>query len=191
MQKLAQKTANQLAVQGIISQKDTAVYCYGLEALYSSLLELLTILFLSFFVGNFWQTVLFFAAFIPLRVYAGGYHAKTRLRCYLMSLAVYGVFSMVLLMTPVAWLLPFAWGGSVLSLFIVWLLAPVAHQNHKISLKSRKVYRKTALMICTTEVFIIVLGQSLLQNNTLFFAMLLALLAETISMVVVKFQSNR
>lgn len=49
MQKLAQKTANQLAVQGIISQKDTAVYCYGLEALYSSLLELLTILFLSFF----------------------------------------------------------------------------------------------------------------------------------------------
>lgn len=65
MQKLAQKTANQLAVQGIISKKDTAVYCYGLEALYSSLLELLTILFLSFFVGNFWQTVLFFAAFIP------------------------------------------------------------------------------------------------------------------------------
>lgn len=147
MQKLAQKTANQLAVQGIISKKDTAVYCYGLEALYSSLLELLTILFLSFFVGNFWQTVLFFAAFIPLRVYAGGYHAKTRLRCYLMSLAVYGVFSMVLLMTPVAWLLPFAWGGSVLSLFIVWLLAPVAHQNHKISLKSRKVYRKTAIGI--------------------------------------------
>lgn len=92
MQKLAQKTADQLAVQGIISQKDTAVYCYGLEALYSSLLELLTILFLSLFVGNFLQTMLFFAALIPLRVYAGGYHAKTRLRCYLMSLAVYGFF---------------------------------------------------------------------------------------------------
>lgn len=95
MQKLAQKTANQLAVQGIIAKKDTAVYRYGLEALYSSLLELLTILFLSFFVGNFLQTILFFAAFIPLRVYAGGYHAKTRLRCYLMSLAVYGVFSIL------------------------------------------------------------------------------------------------
>lgn len=191
MQKLAQKTANQLAVQGIISKKDIAVYCYGLEALYSSLLELLTILFLSLFVGNFWQTMLFFAAFIPLRVYAGGYHAKTRLRCYLMSLAVYGFFSVMLLIIPVAWLLPFAWVGSVLSLFIVWLLAPVAHQNHKISLKSRKMYRKTALMICTIEIFIIVLGQSLLQNNTLIFAMMLALLAESFFMVVAKFQLNR
>lgn len=188
MQKLAQKTADQLVMQGIIAKKDTAVYCYGLEALYSSLLELLTILFLSLFVGNFGQTVLFFAAFIPLRVYAGGYHAKTRLRCYLLSLAVYGAFSMMLLITPVALLLPFAWVGSMLSLFIVWLLAPVAHQNHKISLKSRKMYRKTALMICTTEVFIIVLGQSLLQNNTFIFAMLLALLAESFFMVVAKFQ---
>lgn len=191
MQKLAQKTANQLAVLGIIAKKDTAVYRYGLEALYSSLLELLTILFLSFFVGNFLQTILFFTAFIPLRVYAGGYHAKTRLRCYLMSLAVYGFFSMMLLMIPVAWLFPFAWGGSILSLLIVWLLAPVVHQNHKISLKSRKMYRNIALMICTTEVFIIVLGQSLFQNNTFIFAMLLALLAESFFMMVAKFQSNR
>lgn len=98
---------------------------------------------------------------------------------------------MMLLIIPVAWLLPFAWVGSMLSLFIVWLLAPVAHQNHKISLKSRKMYRKTALMICTIEIFIIVLGQSLLQNNTLIFAMLLALLAESFFMVVAKFQSNR
>lgn len=83
MQKLAQGTAERLAAQGIIREEDAPIYRYGLEAIYSSLLELLSILTLAALIGNFWQTVLFFAAFIPLRLYAGGYHASTRLRCLL------------------------------------------------------------------------------------------------------------
>ena len=80
MQRLAQGTAERLVAQGIIREEDVPIYRYGLEAMYSSLLELLSILALAALIGNFWQTVLFFAAFIPLRLYAGGYHASTRLR---------------------------------------------------------------------------------------------------------------
>lgn len=59
MQKLAQGTAERLAAQGIIREEDAPIYRYGLEAMYSSLLELLSILALAALIGNFWQTVLF------------------------------------------------------------------------------------------------------------------------------------
>lgn len=67
MQKLAQGTAERLVAQGIIRKEDAPIYRYGLEAMYSSLLELLSILALAALIGNFWQTVLFFAAFIYIK----------------------------------------------------------------------------------------------------------------------------
>lgn len=67
MQRLAQGTADRLAAQGIIREEDVPIYRYGLEAMYSSLLELLSILALAALIGNFWQTVLFFAAFIYIK----------------------------------------------------------------------------------------------------------------------------
>lgn len=186
MQKLAQGTAERLVAQGIIRQEDVAIYSYGFEAIYSSLLELSTILLLSMIVGNFWQTVLFFVAFIPLRVYAGGYHASTRLRCYLTSLAVYGVFSLALQMIPLAWVIPFSWMGGVVSLFIVWFYAPVVHKNRVTGLQKRRTYRKISLIVCVLEVLLVVVGQCLWPNNGYIFAFFLGILAETMSMVIVK-----
>lgn len=130
MQRLAQGTAERLVAQGIIREEDVPIYRYGLEAMYSSLLELLSILALAALIGNFWQTVLFFAAFIPLRLYAGGYHASTRLRCFLTSLVVYAAFTIMLEIVPVAWFVPLAFIGGAVSFLIVWLFAPVIHQNH-------------------------------------------------------------
>lgn len=40
---------------------------------------------IGFTFGMVWQSVLFTAAYMTLRVYAGGYHAPTQLRCYILS----------------------------------------------------------------------------------------------------------
>lgn len=152
MQKLAQGTAERLAAQGIIREEDAPIYRYGLEAIYSSLLELLSILALAALIGNFWQTVLFFAAFIPLRLYAGGYHASTRLRCFLTSLVVYATFTIMLEIVPAAWFVPLAFIGGAVSFLIVWLFAPVIHQNHRSGLKHQARFRRISIRICVVEV---------------------------------------
>lgn len=188
MQKLAQGTAERLAAQGIIREEDAAIYRYGLEAIYSSLLELLSILFLAVVVGNFWQTVLFFVAFIPLRLYAGGYHASTRWRCFLTSLVVYVAFSIALKIIPVAWFVPLAFIGGAVSLWIVWLFAPVIHHNHRSGLKHQARFRKISIRLCVIDVAVIIIGQILQPESALIFAALLGLLAETLSMLVVKCQ---
>ena len=189
MQKLAQGTAERLAAHGIIRKEDTAIYRYGLEAIYSSLLELLSILILAAVVGNFWQTLLFFAAFIPLRLYAGGYHASTRWRCFLTSLVVYAAFTIVLEIVPTAWFVPLAFIGDAVSLMIVWLFAPVIHQNHRSGLRRQSRFRKISIRICMIEVSAIIVGQILQPESTWIFAALLGLLAETLSILVAKSQS--
>lgn len=189
MQRLAQGTAERLVAQGIIREEDVPIYRYGLEAMYSSLLELLSILALAALIGNFWQTVLFFAAFIPLRLYAGGYHASTRLRCFLTSLVVYAAFTIMLEIVPVAWFVPLAFIGGAVSFLIVWLFAPVIHQNHRSGLKHQARFRRISIRICVVEVSAIIVGQILWSESALFFAALLGLLAEALSILAVKSQS--
>ena len=189
MQRLAQGTADRLAAQGIIREEDAPIYRYGLEAMYSSLLELLSILALAALIGNFWQTVLFFTAFIPLRLYAGGYHASTRLRCFLTSLVVYAAFTIMLEIVPVAWFVPLAFIGGAVSFLIIWLFAPVIHQNHRSGLNHQVRFRRISIRICVVEVSAIIVGQILWSESALFFAALLGLLAETLSILAVKSQS--
>lgn len=189
MQKLAQGTAERLVAQGIIREEDAPIYRYGLEAMYSSFLELLSILTLAALIGNFWQTVLFFAAFIPLRLYAGGYHASTRLRCFLTSLVVYAAFTIMLEIVPVAWFVPLAFIGGAVSFLIIWLFAPVIHQNHRSGLKHQVRFRRISIRICVVEVSAIIVGQILWSESALFFVALLGLLAETLSILAVKSQS--
>lgn len=185
MQNLAQSTADRLVARGIIQEKDVPVYCYGLEAIYSSTLELVSILLLAALVGNFWQTVAFFLAFIPLRVYAGGYHATTRLRCFLISLAVYGLFAVALALIPAAWYRMLALAGCAWAGWVVWRRAPVVHHNRRISLAARQHYRKTSRLICAIEVMLILVGVVILPENAIVFALLLGLMAEALSMVAV------
>lgn len=145
---LAARTADFLVACGAIKQRDISIYRYGLEALYLSMLEVLSIFLLAVWVGNFFETLLYFAAFIPLRLFAGGYHANTRLGCYFVSLCVYGVFSVVVAFATISYL------ESVLlamvALAIIWKYAPVVHINHKISQKdlfsARSISRSFALI---------------------------------------------
>lgn len=186
MQNLAQFTADRLADRGVIQEKDVPVYRYGLEAIYSSTLELVSILFLAVIVGNLWQTVAFFLAFIPLRVYAGGYHASTRLRCFLVSLVVYGVFAVALILVPAAWYRMLALAGCVLSGWVVWRRAPVVHHNHRVTPAARQNYRRISRVICGIEVLLILIGMALWPENTIIFALLLGSLAETLSIMAVR-----
>lgn len=158
MQRLAQGTADRLAAQGIIREEDVPIYRYGLEAMYSSLLELLSILALAALIGNFWQTVLFFAAFIPLRLYAGGYHASTRLRCFLTSLVVYAAFTIMLEIVPVAWFVPLAFRSKqrradkiCSALFLKSTIIMIGGMQHEKENESNHCWRCSVVYVCVSS----------------------------------------
>lgn len=186
MKPLADITAAQLQEMGIVRQEDIAIYRYGFDALFTALLQMTSIFCLAIVVGNFFETFLFFLAFIPLRIYAGGYHAGTRLKCYLLSLANYGVFSLALLFVPGAFYSPLILCGCVFSGVIILNYAPIVHTNRKASTASKKHYRRVSLVIGGIEIIMLLTLQVIFKENPLIFAFSLGMISETLSMPAVK-----
>lgn len=72
MDRIALSISNTLAESNIIKKEDVAIYKYGILLFLTSALEIGIILILSLFIGNFIETIIFFVAFLPIRVFAGG-----------------------------------------------------------------------------------------------------------------------
>lgn len=183
MRNIAGNIAALLTANGIIQEDDTDKCRYGLEIFISSLLELTSILFISIFMNNFLETLLFFAAFIPLRVYAGGYHADTQIKCYIVSLGVYGLFTMLMRIMPTSWYTIIIYISIAMSLIIVLMLAPVRHTNKTLTPQETKMYREISVVICTIEAIIALFGSIIFERNTWIVAFALGLSAETLSMI--------
>lgn len=183
MRNIANNIAALLTSHGIIQEDDTDKCRYGLEIFVSSLLELTSILFISIFMNNFGETVLFFAAFIPLRVYAGGYHADTQIKCYMVSLGVYGLFTTLMRIVPTSCYTIIIYISIAMSLIIVLTLAPVRHTNKTLTPQETKVYKEISVVICTIEAIIALFGSIMFEGNTWMVAFALGLSAETLSMI--------
>lgn len=183
MRNIADNIAALLTANGIIQEDDMDKCRYGLEIFISSLLELTSILFISIFMNNFLETLLFFTAFIPLRVYAGGYHADTQMKCYMVSLGVYGLFTILMRIMPASWYTIIIYISIAMSLIIVLMLAPVRHTNKTLTLKETKVYKEISVVICTIEAIIALFSSIIFKGNIWIMAFALGLSAETLSII--------
>lgn len=176
---LVMRTMDFLVSCGAIKQEDISIYQYGLEVLYLSMLEVMSILLLAVWVGNFFETLLYFAVFIPMRLFAGGYHANTRLGCYFVSLGVYGVFSVVVAFATLSYLEVVLF--AMVALVIIWRYAPVVHKNRSVSyeafVRARNISRKLAM---ADLLIILVSGYIFIQVA---FIIALGFLSEAISIV--------
>lgn len=83
--KLSCKIADRLEHCGIISKSNRTLYECGLRQMFATILNILTMLLIGFIMGLAVPAMVYTIAYIPLRVYAGGYHASTPQRCWAFS----------------------------------------------------------------------------------------------------------
>ena len=110
----------------IIDEDMTDVYRYGLEILFSSLCTTFSILIISCLPGSLGLGILYLFLTIPLKLTAGGYHANTYKKCFLISnftfavlICVYKIISQYSI--PItAWLIVLYY-----SAFYIFIKAPV------------------------------------------------------------------
>jgi accessory gene regulator B len=86
---------DRLIKKGIIKEQESELYLFGIETAMLKVLHLLTYILMGVLIGELTGLLLFLAVFIPLREYSGGYHAATKLKCYIVSCLT--VLSMLLL----------------------------------------------------------------------------------------------
>lgn len=180
---IAEILSKTLEKQGVINKEETDICRYGLELALLSVLEFTSILLIAIFARNFIHTMVFFVSFIPLRLYAGGYHANTRLRCYLILLAVYMLFTWIMNYTPILLYRPIEAGIVLLVLFAVWSLAPIIHRNKQVNDKECYTYRRISLLIMAVEIGMLLVGMALHIGEQYVFAFSLGQFAVAASML--------
>ena len=167
MKNISSGIADMLWTQGIIQEDDIDKCKYGIDLFISSFLEILSILVMAAVLGDFIETVLLFVFFIPLRIYAGGYHADTKLKCYLISFVMYGFSYTLANITPSEMFVLINVISTLFSLIIVLVKAPIIHINKSVNDIERRNYRKISIEICLVETTIILLLTIAVPQNVI------------------------
>ena len=85
IEKLVEYPVQLLLKNGLLHDDDVELYRFGINRLVLFCINIFTTAVLGFLCGMIWESILFTLAYIPLRRFAGGYHAKTSTSCYVQS----------------------------------------------------------------------------------------------------------
>lgn len=188
--RLTSYIATTLAESGIVDKADAEICRYGIELFIISVGEILAVLLLSIFVGNFFETLLFFVGFAPLRLYAGGYHSDTRLRCFLVLLGVFFLITAIFRFVPIDTYQILICINSFFSLVIVFAFAPVINVKKTTTAEQASKFRKISVVICTIESILLITLTLLNINNVYILALSYGQLAVVISMIAANIKSK-
>jgi Membrane protein putatively involved in post-translational modification of the autoinducing quorum-sensing peptide len=154
LDKLSGKIVEVLKESGLIAKEDTEIYLFGVEVALLKLIHFATMLIVGFCFGMALETVVFIVSYSLLRVYAGGFHAETRLGCYGISwfMILFTLFltkfcpALILSTVAVIFFIP--------SFLIIFILAPVENKNKPLDITEKYRYRKITRVMLFAELII-------------------------------------
>lgn len=167
LEKLSHKIGDDLVRSGVVKEEDAEVYIYGINQILAYVFNAFSSLIIGLIFGVTFEIIIFMAAYIPLRSFAGGYHAKTPLRCYIFSVIMLIVVSIGLKYLSVSEWVYYA--VLLASVLIVLVLSPVEDRNKPLDEIEHKVYKKRTVFIAAAEI-LIGLAFKLTGLNNLFVA---------------------
>ena len=146
--------------QGIIEAEDSEVYAYSFEIMISTLISFFALLVISVLTGTVVFMLMYLVGFIPMRVVAGGFHAKTHFRCFVTLMIAYFAFLLLLTHIPADFHVHAIAFSMAVSIVSVFLIAPSEDANKPITMDERKHFKKNsriAIIIYTVVVCLLVL----------------------------------
>jgi accessory gene regulator B len=186
MIQLIDKVAEQFIDNDIINGEDKELYTYGLQQGLIMIANILTTLFIGFLFGMLWQSIVFMIAYFPLRSFAGGYHAKTQLRCYILSIILTSIVLLVIKFIP--WTNFMIWSLALIAGIIILILAPVEDSNKSLDEMEVRVYKKWTVIILLIELVFIVLIATIVNLYEVGICIAISLLVLSVILIIGKFK---
>lgn len=154
--KVAEKLTKKLLENNSISCEQFEICRYGFQQGLTIMLNAFTVIIIGIVMRELQQAILFMLLYAPLRINAGGYHARTAIRCY-----VYSVFLMIAIILAIKYLclneiiciITF-----VVSCTIILILAPVEDKNKPLDDIEQVVYKKRTYIITALESIIFLIA---------------------------------
>lgn len=150
-----EKITSYFVINGIIADEEREIYSYGLHQGLLIIINIMTTLFIGFLFKEVWEIIVFMIAYIPLRSYGGGYHAKTELRCYFLSVALMIALLLLIKFIPITKISILTL--SSISVVIIYILAPVEDKNKALNDTESKIYKRKTRIILSIEILAVLL----------------------------------
>lgn len=134
-----------------LDKDKTEEYIYGLELSLSVFAIYLSVIIIGIIMGMLWQSVLFLLLFVTVRRFAGGFHFKSQMVCYLFTCVVCAAALLVIKHSENN-IVIFSAAMSV-STFLLLVLSPIPAIEKPLDDKEKLVYGRItrvllAVIVC-------------------------------------------
>lgn len=151
IEKLAKKVVFWQVHKNYLPQRDTKLYIYAYGLLIGQVVNIIIACLLATFFHAFITVFLFLLFYIPLRSYAGGYHAKSYTVCTLFSTVLVLLVCLINNMVPCELILSINLLSSGACGIMIFFLSPVQDMNKLLEKVEKDCYRKRSRVIWIGE----------------------------------------
>lgn len=159
MERWLQKIVNRQIQKQKIPEAERDVYLYGYRLLLEKSVALILTVCIAWVFHAWWEVVCFCISFIPIRIYAGGFHAKKSSTCMLIS-AMVVIANILIVRGMLSWDIPVFLYMVLVELPVFALLvlcSPVETQNRGIGNTEKKYFRTMVGRILIAELIVEIL----------------------------------
>lgn len=138
-----------------MDEEQAEIVRYGLELFFLKVSFFAATIIIGILMGSFWESIIFTALLSGIRTMAGGFHANTRMQCFIMSMLTFACVLMILKLVAVynVILIPLT-VLAVISSIIIWKFAPLDTENKPLEDDEIAIFRKKARIMLVIEIFI-------------------------------------
>jgi accessory gene regulator B len=143
------KLTDKLISLKTIDSDDREIYEFGIQHIFITILNLITVLIIGFLLRSTKEALVFIVAFIPLRIFAGGFHFSTPTRCYIFSSCFVAAVLLAMRYYSIS-LLIYCLLYCMASIIIL-VFSPVEDKNKPLDQLEKRVYRKRTIIVFAVE----------------------------------------
>lgn len=133
----------------IIEPEDIEIYTYGLEQAFIMFINIVTTIIIGCIFGMLWQCTIYTLFYIPLRSYAGGYHANNQTNCYFLSVML--IIAALNLISRTSWTYIMIIAFAMIATFLIFILGPIEDKNKVLEEKAYNAFKIRTRVILLAE----------------------------------------
>ena len=168
-----------------INNDESDMFEYGLFQIFSHIFFVIVTLFCGGLFKCIIESIIFYIAFQFVRIYAGGYHAKTETQCEILSSIMIFVCVGLITISKYCALHIYVLSVTVIAYLVIWFFSPIDTPTKPLNNVEHKHFRKISILISSTLLVIVIV--SLFSHcDLLFFPCCVSLVLEGFLLCVAK-----
>lgn len=135
--KLSYSLADFFVSKGWINKEEKIAYVVGLDVIFSTAAHWIIIIILGIARDRPVEAVVYLLYFATVRRYCGGYHASTRMGCFMIFIFLYLLADEISVMAcgglDIVWLAGYGICSLVMAVIVFWMYAPIKNERKRCS----------------------------------------------------------